>query len=56
MKNSKTKTGKISSSVGFNSNGGSVIRRDQKAIIKEQKRNGLAPISFDPATGVIKYL
>lgn len=56
MKNQKTQTGKIANSVGFNSNGGSSIRKDQKAIIREQKRNGLTPISFDPSTGVMKYL
>lgn len=46
MKALKTKTGKIASSVGFNSNGGATIRRDSKAIIIEQKRNGWIFISY----------
>lgn len=56
IKLTKTYTGKLPDSFGFNGKGGSYIRRDREAIIAEQKRNGLTPISFNPETGEIKYL
>ena len=56
IKLAKTHTGKLADSFGFDGRGDSYIRRDSDAILQEQKANGLAPISFDPATGKIKQL
>ncbi len=56
IKVTKTYTGKLPDSFGFNGKGGSYIRRDREAIIAEQKSNGLTPISFNPETGEMKYL
>ena len=41
---SKTDCAKLPDSVGFHAGGDSHIRRDEEAIIKEQKSNGLKPI------------
>lgn len=49
----KTYTGQIPSDTGFNGKGGSYIR-DAKKVLKEQKRSGLQPLSFNPETGEIK--
>lgn len=51
----ETYTGQIPSDTGFNGKGGSYIRSSKK-VLKEQKKNGLQPLSFDPETGEIKYL
>lgn len=53
IKISKTYTGQIPSDTGFNGKGDSYIR-DGKKVLKEQKRNGLQPLSFNPETGEIK--
>ena len=51
---SKTDCAKLPDSVGFHAGGDSHIRRDEKAIIKEQKSNGLKP--FRVVNGKIKEL
>ncbi len=56
IKLSKTHTGKLADSFGFDGRGGSYIRRDSDAILQEQKSNGLAPMSFNPVTGELKQL
>lgn len=55
IKISKTYTGQIPADTGFNGKGGSYIRNAKK-VLKEQKKNGLQPISFNPETGEMKYL